>query len=206
MGTDLYTQEGIVPNFNHLNPSLTAPKLIGLSGYAQSGKDTVGSIITTLYGHKPISFSDKLREFLYAQDLYIEGPFGSAIRLNAVVDQVGWEAARVEFPYIRELQQRTGTDAGRTLLGDTVWIDASMADMKPGGSYVFTSVRFPNEAMRIVEAGGLIFRVTRPGVEAVNDHPSDTALDDWEFDGYIENDGDLVDLQGEVMSALGEFN
>lgn len=205
MGTDLYLQDGITPNFNRLNPSLTAPKLIGLSGYAQSGKDTVGKIITDLYGHEPISFSDKLREFLYEQDLYIPDEKGFAIRLNEVVDAIGWEDARRRYQYIRVLQQKTGTDAGRHLLGDTIWIDAAMSVMRPGGSYVFTSVRFPNEALRIVESGGIILRVERPGVEAVNDHGSDTALDDWDFDGYIENDGSLLDLQGTVMIALGEF-
>ena len=42
--------------------------LVGLSGYAQVGKDTVGKILVEKYGFERVSFADKLREVLYALD------------------------------------------------------------------------------------------------------------------------------------------
>lgn len=175
------------------------PRLIGLSGYAQSGKDTVGRIITEHYGHEPVSFSDKLREFLYAQRV-IYLPDGRL--LNDVVDEIGWEEARLVYPVIRELQQYTGTDAGRNLIYDRIWVDASMRSMLPGQPYVFTSVRFPNEAEVITEAGGVLLRVVRPGVGPVNAHMSDTQLDGWRFDGIVVNSGTILDLHTEVTKTL----
>jgi hypothetical protein len=199
---------GVTPDFNRLNPSPTAPKIIGLAGYARAGKDTVAGIINRLYGHQVTSFSDILREFLYAQNLWLPSKVGNhAFRINAVVDQYGWEEARRMHPEIRELQQLTGTEAARNILGQTVWVDAWMRRVsEAGGLWVNPSVRFPNEAEAITAMGGKVYRIVKPGIKAVNDHPSDTALDGWDYDGVIMNDGTLIDLEGEVQRVLGEFD
>ncbi len=39
--------------------------IIGLTGYAQSGKDTVANILVERYGFTRVAFADKIREFLY---------------------------------------------------------------------------------------------------------------------------------------------
>lgn len=48
-------------------------------------------------------------------------------------------------------------------------------------------------------------RIMRPGVKPINDHPSETALDSHHFDGYVMNDSNLVDLEGEVQRVLGDL-
>lgn len=174
------------------------PKLIGLSGYARSGKDTVGEIITKRYGHQIVSVSNLIREFLWLQDLYL--PSGQ--RLNDIVEELGWEEARVVYPYVRELQQRTGTECARGLLGDEVWTNAVMRGKDDGNRYVFTSVRYPNEADKISALGGKVFRVERPGVAAINSHVSDHAMDKWPFTDFIHNSGTLEDLVAEVERVV----
>jgi hypothetical protein len=194
---------GVTPDFNRLNPSPTAPKIIGLAGYARAGKDTVAGIINRLYGHQVTSFSDILREFLYAQNLHLS----TGVSLNFLVDQFGWETTRDRYPEIRELQQLTGTEAARNIFGQTVWVDAWVRRVsESGGLWVNPSVRFPNEAEAITAMGGKVYRIVKPGIKAVNDHPSDTALDGWDYDGVIMNDGTLIDLEGEVQRVLGEFD
>jgi hypothetical protein len=193
------------PDFNRLNPSPTAPRIIGLAGYARSGKDTVGEIINRLYGHQVLSFSDILREFLYAQDLHIPTFRGSA-RLNDLVDDLGWEEARNQYPYIRTLQQKTGAEAGRGVVAQDVWVNAWAERVRSGGLWVSPSVRYPNEGEVISYQGGVVLQVRRPGVGPVNDHISDRALDGHTFDAVILNDGTLTDLEGEVQRVLGEFS
>ena len=39
--------------------------IIGLTGYAQSGKDTLANILVENYGYTRVAFADKIREFLY---------------------------------------------------------------------------------------------------------------------------------------------
>lgn len=184
--------------------------LIGLSGYAQTGKDTVGEILVRDHGYRLVSPSNVLREFLYAQELFLHGgpdEFGGwqpPTFLNTVVDTHGWEMARRLYPEIRVLQQKTGTEAGREVLHYDVWL-AAMADrFMPGAPHVSASVRFHNEAQFVLDRGGIVVRVNRPGVEPVNAHASDTMMDDWNFDYVIDNDGTLEDLAAKVADVLAD--
>lgn len=70
--------------------------------------------------------------------------------------------------------------------------------VSPPCNWIITDVRFPNEAEAIKDRGGFIIRIDRPGVEPVNAHPSETALDNWDFDYRIANASDLVALKQTV--------
>ena len=49
-----------------LFPEMDAiPNVIGLTGYAGSGKDTLANILVEEYGFTRIAFADKTKEFLY---------------------------------------------------------------------------------------------------------------------------------------------
>jgi hypothetical protein len=119
---------------------------------------------------------------------------------------------------VRDFLQKLGTDAMRMGLHDNVWVNALMADYtseeswlntslgeKPNVVYpnwIITDVRFPNEAQAIKDKGGIIIRVDRPGVNPINDHPSETGLDDWKFDYKIANISDIFSLTETVRNIL----
>lgn len=186
-------------------------KIIGLSGYARSGKDTLASFMTDA-GWERRAFADKLKDFLYAQNPMVavtvnsDGTAGY-YSLAALVDSVGWERAKEfapEHPYsTRQILQRLGTEAGRRILGENVWVDAGLSSLEPDGKYVFTDIRFPNEAKAIEDRGGWVFRIVRPGTEPMNAHPSETALDNWPFYARIVNSGTLEDLREIARSYFG---
>src|SRR5690606_4016638 len=92
------------------------------------------------------------------------------------------------------------------ILGGDIWVDATMNALDVERDYVITDCRFPNEAQAINRAGGLVVRVQRPGNGPANDHPSETALDDYQFDGVINNDGTLEDLATRVEDFLWLIN
>lgn len=176
------------------------PRLIGLSGYAQSGKDTLAGFLVKDHGFTRVAFADKLREALYALNPRLNGDADSEWRLQDEVDLYGWEYAKKD-PEVRTLLQRMGTEAGRAIHGPDLWVDAAFrgieeADRRTGQFplYVFTDCRFPSEADAIVARGGIVVRVVRRGFEPVNAHPSETALDDYKFDAYVQNDGPISDL------------
>lgn len=114
----------------------------------------------------------------------------------------------LEMPMtVRDLLQKLGTDAMRNGLHENVWVNALMADYKPGPLYrvpnwIITDTRFPNEAQAIKEKGGVVIKVERPGVGPVNNHPSETALKDYPFDYVIHNDGSINDLKDKVREFL----
>jgi hypothetical protein len=109
----------------------------------------------------------------------------------------GWQPMTV-----REFLQKLGTDALRTGLHPNVWVNALMADYDEDSNWVITDTRFPNEAMAIKEKGGIIIRIDRPGFKPINDHPSETALNGWNFDYKIANVSDLISLTFTVETIL----
>jgi hypothetical protein len=90
--------------------------------------------------------------------------------------------------------------------------------------WIITDVRFPNEAQAIKDRGGIVIRVNRPILKDLKDdtvtsmayalsvqakqrkkgiyHPSETALDDYEFDHVINNNGSLDELLDKVKQIL----
>ncbi|WJN62761.1 deoxynucleoside monophosphate kinase [Streptomyces phage phiScoe15] len=181
--------------------------LIGLSGYAGSGKDEAAKVLVA-GGWRRDAFADRLREFLYALNPLIPGHVGAGnLRLANVVDAYGWDSAKRTFPEVRSLLQRCGTEAGRQVLGSDVWVKALMSEFDAGSeALVVTDVRFPNEADAIRQAGGVLVRIERPGVgpNTAPDgtvHSSDVALDGYDFDVVVQNDGDVTDLHERLLST-----
>jgi hypothetical protein len=85
-----------------------------------------------------------------------------------------WEVLKEDCPEIRGLLQRMGTEVGRQMFGEQVWINKAMEIAEREDNVVFSDVRFHNEADAILRAGGRLWRVTRPGVGPVNSHASRT--------------------------------
>ena len=199
--------------------------IIGLSGYAGAGKDTVADILVREHGFTRVAFADKLKEFAYNvnpiidvdtwQDEWEPSNFGAyPVFLRDVVDSIGWDEAKRRFPGVRQALQRTGV-AARETFGEDFWVDqvADHIEATPGSfirgavNWVIPDVRFPNEARYIQSwrQAGAVIRVNREGVAAVNGHVSEHALDGWEFDGLVENNGSLDDLRSEVATLLGSL-
>jgi cytidylate kinase len=74
--------------------------IIGLTGYAQSGKDTVAKILVENYGYTRVAFADKIREFLYETNPMYDSIAGEPVFVKAKVDRDGWEVAK-QSPHIR---------------------------------------------------------------------------------------------------------
>lgn len=184
-------------------------KVIGITGYAQSGKDTAAGFLMER-GFTRLSFAEPLREAVYALNPILDtyGPSqGDATvrfaRVQDVVDRLGYEQAKKLYPEYRELLQRFGTDVGRNLFGEGFWVDRVTDKLAPGANYVIPDVRFPNEALAVRRFGGTVWRVNRPGVGAINTHISDTGIDSLVIDGVIPNTGSLDHFRELVLEAAG---
>jgi len=196
--------------------------IIGISGYAGSGKDTVADLLEKFYGIKKMGFADPLREMAMAIDPIVhlgvvwgdttgeyppELPDGfgvRTVRYSDALEEHGYNEAKFKYPEIRRFLQHLGTDAVRNVLGDSTWtdlaIDRALATlMRPEWSGVsFADVRFRNEAAVVQDQGGVVIRVNRPDVGPASDHISEHDLDGYLYDYIIENDGTLEDLRSRV--------
>lgn len=190
--------------------------IVGVTGYARSGKDSVAVVLCEDFGFCRLAFADLLREAVYRFNPWVYGEDSSKVSsLQSLVNKYGWEGAKAYFPEVRRCLQVMGTEVGRGTFGDNAWVDALFKQItNPDGSlcsgdYVITDVRFPNEADAIrsrafsTPFGGHIWRVVRPHNEPVNAHPSETAMLDYpDIACTISNDGDLTDLRERVVEAL----
>jgi len=163
--------------------------IIGLTGYAQSGKDTVASILVKKYGYTRVAFADAIREFLYEINPFV----GSSIRLKDMVDEYGWDTAKAT-PEVRRLLQDLGVGA-RNIFGDQFWIQHALRQVHFEGNYVITDVRFKNEADIIKKYdNSQVWRVKRMGFGAINGHVSESEMDGYPVDQIFVNNGTIEDL------------
>lgn len=168
--------------------------IIGISGYAQSGKDTVANHLVKNYNFVKISFADPIREALIRLDPKVTIADMRGVSLASAVSGMGWENVKADSPDTRELLQRMGTEVGREMFGKDFWVNQAMLKAREHENVVFADVRFENEVEAILEASGAVWRVSKPDVEAVNRHISETSLDNYKFDKHIYNIGSLEEL------------
>jgi hypothetical protein len=187
--------------------------LIGLSGYARSGKDTAFGFIQEYYGlaHQ-ISFAEKLKVSAaralgfdgtaaecvdWCNDLKTHGYVTVDFRSDSGEKQRGWTIEG------REYLQYYGTEAHRDVFDQDFWVkNAFPSDNHENTIWVVTDVRFPNEAEYIREIGGKVWYIDRPSVAPANEHASEIKLPDNLIDYTIGNYGTLVEFQNEILDHL----
>ena len=180
--------------------------IIGLTGYAQSGKDTVAKILVDNYGYTRVAFADKIREFLYDMNPMVDNVAFEPIFLRDRVDRDGWEVAK-KNPHIRRTLQTAGV-AARKIFGEDFWVNEVFKNIDPADNIVITDVRFTNEAEAIkliTKLTGLdsqVWRIKRVGVEAVNAHVSESQMDDYKVDQIFTNNGTIEDLETMIKTRM----
>jgi len=171
--------------------------IIGLSGYAKVGKDEVAQILVKKYGFKRIAFADPIRELL----LEINPILANGYHLKTIINEEGWTLAKNKEE-VRRLLQELGVGA-RQVLGDDVWVVAALRKMENfKENYVITDVRFENEAVMVRQLGGEIWRIQRPGIQAVNNHVSELEMDGYKFDRVLRNEGTLEELELLIQTRM----
>lgn len=179
--------------------------IIGLSGWARSGKDTVADILVKNHGFTKLSFAQPMRDALYALNPRVNfSEYDELQRLRDVIDTHSWDNYKdTEYgDEIRGLMQRFGTEVGRSLFGQDFWVNQALRKIPEGANVVIADTRFLNEAQAIENLGGAVWRVNRPGVVAANDHVSEHDLDNYPFKVEIDNVYGLDELAGIVKVAL----
>lgn len=163
----------------------TQPRIIGVSGFMRTGKDSVAALLEE-YGYTRLAFADPLRKVAADIDPTIslvdvpEGlglaPF-DVVTYTQLIDKVGYERAK-EVPDFRRFLQRLGTEGIRGNFGEGAWVDLAIKAIEAapdGTKFVIPDVRFPNEADAIHKLGGVVWMTVRPGYGA-SDHPSEAEV------------------------------
>lgn len=102
----------------------------------------------------------------------------------------------------REILIQMGTPAIREQVWDNTWLQYAMN--RESDITFISDVRFPNEAQAIIDKGGKLVKIERPGLPEITDpNDPDNQLADWDaWDFTIENDGTLREFSAKCMEVL----
>ncbi len=169
-------------------------KLIGLTGKARCGKDTVAAMLAE-YGYEGWAFADHLKSTLahlmgedvklYHHDVHKER-------------EVSW------WPVSRRRAMQDFGNGLRKIFGESFWVDLlfSRWEDRSYPNLVVKDVRYDNEAQAVLDRLGVMVHVVRPGHEglkgAAAQHVSEQGVSDDLVDYVIHNDGTLADLRCKV--------
>jgi hypothetical protein len=176
--------------------------IIGLTGYARSGKDSIAEVLVNNFGFTRVAFADPIKNLLYEINPIVGAVANEPRYLRDTVKSEGWEKAKAN-PEIRRLLQMLGVGARTTFYKD-FWVDMALTDVNnyKTSKFVITDVRFENEAEAIKRMGGGIWRVERPGVLPVNSHVSELEMADYPVDVVFQNNSTLEDLTASVKARM----
>lgn len=169
--------------------------IIGISGKAGSGKDTVGDYLVRegIIDIK-IPLAKSLKELcsniftIPIENFYEKKDDETHIKVSSwLCDNSQLSEDRIGTNLTcRELLQYFGTDVVRSFHSST-WIDLFIQDSKKYDTVICTDVRFIDEAEAIQKSGGIVIRLTRNPSKM--SHVSENQLDDYKnFDIVYNNE------------------
>lgn len=187
-------------------------RLVTVSGYATSGKDSVADILVEEFGWYKTYMSKPLEQALLTLNPWVPWTGGDPqtntywARYSELHARVGYDESK-KNPEVRRLLQTLGTEVGRKMFGEDTWLDIvdveAQNKLASGINVVVTGVRYPNELAKFFRwSRSMSVWVDRPGVGPVNDHSSDNTLTPDEFDVVCNNDGTLEDLRAWVLKSF----
>lgn len=163
-------------------------KIIGITGRAGAGKDTVANLLMDHHGFQRLAMADKIKDGCAAMFGIERALFDDRDQKEVVIPWLG------KSP--RQLAQLAGTEFGRNLIADDVWLRVAGKGLVDGVRYVLPDVRFENEAAFVRAHGGVILHIIRPGTE------SGTSSAHSSENGIAMADGDRVVLNDEGLDSL----
>lgn len=179
--------------------------LIGLTGRAGCGKDTVARFLCEAHGFVQIALADPLRDGIKAMLGLTDEQLLRRDLKEACIDWLG------KSP--RELLQTLGTEWGREQVAPDLWLRVAarrIASIKAAppclhvSGIVVSDIRFENEAEWLRAQGGTIWHIERQRQANVTDHVSEYGITRASSDAVIANNKTITDLEELVAETLME--
>lgn len=175
-------------------------KLIAFCGAKGCGKDTAAEVLTNT-GWENVKFAGALKAMVRRLLEYRNMPESYIERMiEGDLKEVAAPSLNHRTP--REVMQSLGTEWGRDLVCNNLWLECFTDRVLKYPKVVCTDLRFPNEAELIQTLGGVIIRVIRPGLVLGEDLHSSEQSADFDVDYTLVNDGSIENLQSQLTNII----
>lgn len=180
-------------------------KIIGITGNAGAGKDTLALLLTSATGlnvkHAFIrSFADPLKEYVKVKFGLTDADVHTQTGKSRVIEWLGVT--------VREVLRREGTELTRDPWGQNFWIlhmQNKVSRFPDDAVVIIPDVRFEDEAKFVKDAGGVLIQVQRQDLEVDSSHRSEQGIGSIVPDFVIHNNGDISDLGEEADRVAGRI-
>ena len=171
------------------------PRIIGVCGAIGAGKSTVAKLLTMHAGYKVVPFAQPLKNMLMAVGLKEDD-------VNGYLKQTPHPSLCGKTP--REAMQLLGTEWGRNLIGEDIWLRLWRDTIRNSGRVVVDDARFLNEFDEIRSQGGKIVLVERAAhTQPDHQHVSEMFYRNAQADAVIINDALSIEaLRDEIRNLL----
>ena len=171
--------------------------IIGFTGKLHSGKDLCTTHLIEQFDFQPGRFAGALKDMMMSFYRYVgEDEEVSNRKIHGDMKEKPCKYLGGRTP--RHAMQTLGTDWGREMIYGDIWVDAEMSHLKDGSRFVFSDVRFNNEAACIINAGGHVVEVVRPNYQPPEEaltHASENGIDPKLITTQLANIGTIDDLK-----------
>lgn len=159
-------------------------KLIGFTGLRGSGKDTAAAAFID-EGWAPIKMAQPLKDMLRALLAY------QGLDAGQIYEMLEGTEKEMQTRFLagrspRHAMQSIGTEWGRCLMADDIWIRVAAERCRQFGAAVISDIRFQNEIAMVRSLGGKVYRIER-GHAPPDLHVSEAMIPDLDVDGVIAN-------------------
>jgi hypothetical protein len=167
--------------------------IICLVGYKGAGKSTVAARLM-VHQFRLVKFADGLKGMLRQLGL-------TDRELEGDLKEAPCELLGGKTP--RHAMQTLGTEWGRKLIGDDLWVRAWKLRVQdsPVDDIVCDDLRFPNEYAAAKSMGAKVVFVGRPGCKS-DGHESESFVSKMPYDSIILNHGTVEDLSAAVDNVI----
>ena len=200
-------------------------RVILLSGWKGSGKDTAADYLSLKHKYVKLSFADPLKELVARQ---------YNIPLNWFYDRTLKETPLLQYPvqskddfskHVNDYMYNEHFKAGTTIpafcyhtprslcilegsikrsVDANYWVKQAVAAMDPSKSYVLADWRYrsEHEAMKPLVNDLITIRLERSAAQTTSVDPSERDLDNFNFDDLIVNNGDKSELYASLDMSV----
>jgi deoxynucleotide monophosphate kinase-like protein len=188
------------------NETPLPPLVVGLCGFAESGKTTLARMMARERHFVLMSFADPLKMML---DTLLSAQGVEPPRIEQMLrgSLKGVAAPELGGKSPREAMQTLGTQWGRDLIAPDLWSDIlarrAQAVLDRGQRVVIDDLRFLSEAeaIRKISPRAVIWGVSgRGGIDGA--HASEAEIDNIAPDAVIDNSGAIDALPAEIARLL----